>query len=57
MACGKLAGTMPVKVAPPGSSALTVTPVSARSCAHIMVKLSTAAFDGPYGEKPGRCIV
>ena len=44
---GKAAGIMPVSVAPPGSSALTVTPVPARSCAQMMVSDSSAAFDGP----------
>ena len=54
---GVPAGIMPVNVAPPGKSALTVTPVPARSCAQMMVSDSSAAFDGPYGEKPARCIV
>jgi hypothetical protein len=40
-------------VAPPGSNELTVTPVPARSCAHMMVSDSSAALDGPYGEKAG----
>src|SRR6476646_6768278 len=48
---------MPVRVAPPGSSAFTVTPVPARSWAQMIVSDSSAAFDGPYGEKPARCIV
>src|SRR5258708_6807347 len=40
-------GTMPVRVAPPGSSAFTVTPVPSRSCAQMIVSDSSAAFDGP----------
>ena len=44
---GKLLGIMPVAVAPPGNSALTVTPLPARSCAQMMVADSSAALDGP----------
>src|SRR5580704_11989448 len=44
---GKLLGIMPVSVAPPGNSALTVTPLPARSCAQMMVADSSAALDGP----------
>ncbi len=38
---------MPVKVAPPGRIAFTVTPVPASSCAQICVSDSSEAFDGP----------
>ena len=44
---GTPSGIMPVSVAPPGSSAFTVTPVPASSWAQMMVSDSSAAFDGP----------
>ena len=44
---GKTSGSIPVRVAPPGSRALTVTPVPRRSSAQMMVSDSRAAFDGP----------
>ena len=40
-------GIMPVRVAPPGSSAFAVKPVPARSWAKMIVSDSKAAFDGP----------
>ena len=43
---GTSSGIIPVKVAPPGKSAFTVTPVPARSCDQMMVSDSSAAFDG-----------
>src|SRR5579875_2764127 len=45
---------MPVRVAPPGSSRFTVTPVPARSAAMIRDSASAPARDGPYGTKPRR---
>ena len=48
---------MPVAVAPPGRSRLTVTGVSARSAAITRDSASTAAPDGPYGTNPRRVIV
>ena len=54
---GTSAGIMPVRLAPPGSRALTVTPVRARSWAHMIVSDSSAAFEGPYGENPRRRMV
>jgi hypothetical protein len=44
---GISSGIIPVRVAPPGKSAFTVTPVPARSCDQMMVYDSTAAYDGP----------
>ena len=40
-------GSIPVTVAPPGSSRLTVTPVSRRSAAMIRDSASLPARDGP----------
>jgi hypothetical protein len=51
------AGTMPVRVAPPGSSTLTVTGVSRKSAAMIRDSASAPAREGPYGTKPARVIV
>ena len=48
---------MPVRVAPPGRSALTVTPVPSSSCDQMIVSDSSAALEGPYGEKPFRRMV
>ena len=42
-----VAGIMRVLAGPPGASALTVTPVPARSLAQTTVAASSAAFDGP----------
>src|SRR5262249_14752411 len=42
-----VAGIMRVLAGPPGASALTVTPVPARSLAQMTVAASSAAFDGP----------
>src|SRR5215472_8918013 len=42
-----VAGIMRVLAGPPGASALTLTPVPARSFAQITVAASSAAFDGP----------
>ena len=50
-------GIMLVLAGPPGASALTVTPVPARSLAQMTVAASSAALDGPYGEKPSIIMV
>jgi hypothetical protein len=42
-----VSGIMPVEVAPPGRRAFTVTPVSPRFWAHMIVSDSRAAFDEP----------
>jgi len=44
---GTTSGSIPVAVAPPGSSRLTVTPVSRRSAAMIRDSASLPARDGP----------
>src|SRR6476620_9754199 len=50
-------GIIRVFPGPPGSSAFTVTPVSARSLDQTTVAASSAAFAGPYGEKPSITMV
>ena len=47
MSSGTGLGIMPVKVAPPGSRAFTVTPVPSRSWDQITVSDSRAALEGP----------
>ena len=44
---GASSGIIPVAVAPPGSSMLTLTPVPARSAAMIWERDSAAAREGP----------
>jgi len=54
---GSSSGTMPVSVAPPGKSMLTVIPDDNRSWAMMWEGDSAPAREGPYGTKPFRRIV